>query len=351
MMSQSLPESPVGWPIKSHVGQLICDENGFVVSTELIILATVVVLGLLAGFSALRDSVVSELSDVSGAVQDFNMSFSLFGISSPAARTAGSEFVDARDFCDEPGDPVGEIDNCIEMSEPIDEGTAAAEPTGSGIVPKEVVLSEASDLTIDSTVNGTGGSATGTLGDGTIDTNFTVTTDTGNITGDDGDEIRFSEDPSDTGTFTITFDDPVTEFEFWLRNFTNITGNPDHLIGNFTLELSDGTIINNAAFNVLPDAIAPNSNFGEFSTGGVSRELVVPVNVGGLDYVTDPTFNGSGSQAAGRIVFPDIPSLGGAPGPGSVGLRSIQFDKVGGVSGFNAFFGASGQVIHCPDDP
>ncbi len=104
------------------------DEAGFVVSTELILLATVAVIGLLVGMAAVRDGVVSELSDVAGAVQDVNQSYSYDGVIGHNAATAGSDFVDQLDECDSADDVAGAADNCITFNQgPINEGTAVTE--------------------------------------------------------------------------------------------------------------------------------------------------------------------------------------------------------------------------------
>jgi Flp pilus assembly pilin Flp len=89
------------------------DENGFVISIELILIATILVIGLIAGLTALRDAIVSELSDVAGAVQGLNQSYSLSGVTGQSASTAGSDFRDHTDFCDSAGDVSGQPDNCI----------------------------------------------------------------------------------------------------------------------------------------------------------------------------------------------------------------------------------------------
>ena len=89
------------------------DEAGFVVSTELILLATVAVIGLIVGMTAVRDGVVSELSDVAGAVQDVNQGYSYDGVTGHNAATAGSTYVDDLDECDSNDDAVGAADNCI----------------------------------------------------------------------------------------------------------------------------------------------------------------------------------------------------------------------------------------------
>ncbi|MCC9602740.1 hypothetical protein LOC67_19495 [Stieleria sp. JC731] len=89
------------------------DEAGFVVSIELVLISTICVIGLLTGLTAVRDGVVSELSDTAGAVQDMNQSYSYNGVTGHSATTAGSNFSDALDWCDSPDDVSGEADNCI----------------------------------------------------------------------------------------------------------------------------------------------------------------------------------------------------------------------------------------------
>ena len=89
------------------------DEAGFVVSTELVLLATVAVIGLLTGIVSVRDGVVSELSDVAGAVQEVNQSYSFDGVIGHNAATSGTQFNDQLDECDSSDDPSGVADNCI----------------------------------------------------------------------------------------------------------------------------------------------------------------------------------------------------------------------------------------------
>lgn len=98
---------------------LIQDDRGFVVSIELIMIATIAIIGLMAGLSAVRDGVVSEISDVAGGVQDFNQSYRLFGVEGHSGATAGGDFLDARDFCDEALDDPNddEADNCIRIAD------------------------------------------------------------------------------------------------------------------------------------------------------------------------------------------------------------------------------------------
>ena len=89
------------------------DEAGFIVSIELILIATIAIIGLITGLTAVRDAVVSELSDVAGAVQDLNQCYSFNGVEGHSASTCGSDFIDATDHCDDPDDIADQADNCI----------------------------------------------------------------------------------------------------------------------------------------------------------------------------------------------------------------------------------------------
>jgi Flp pilus assembly pilin Flp len=52
------------------------DEDGFIVSAELVLIATIVVLALVVGLSAVRTSIVSELVDIANAFGHSNQSHS-----------------------------------------------------------------------------------------------------------------------------------------------------------------------------------------------------------------------------------------------------------------------------------
>ncbi len=83
------------------------------ISTELVLMAAISLIGIVAGLASVRDAMVGELSDLSGAVQDSNQSFSYTGITGADAATVGSNFVDALDIIDSTDDAAGEADNCI----------------------------------------------------------------------------------------------------------------------------------------------------------------------------------------------------------------------------------------------
>lgn len=79
---------------------LLRDDRGFVVSSELVLIATIVVIGLITGLVTVRDQVLTELADVADAISEVNQSYSWSGVTAHAASTAGSVFVDLTDFCD-----------------------------------------------------------------------------------------------------------------------------------------------------------------------------------------------------------------------------------------------------------
>lgn len=82
------------------------DEAGFVVSSELVLVATLLVVGLIVGLSEVQHAVVAELNDVADAVGSVNQSFQFAGLSSRKSNgsvkgaMAGSSFVDVKDDCD-----------------------------------------------------------------------------------------------------------------------------------------------------------------------------------------------------------------------------------------------------------
>ncbi len=88
--------------------KLFQDESGFIVSAELILIATLLVIGLIVGLSEVQHATVSELNDVADAIGELNQSYFYSGFSSRHffalfnihATTYGSGFVDQRDDCD-----------------------------------------------------------------------------------------------------------------------------------------------------------------------------------------------------------------------------------------------------------
>ncbi len=98
-------------------------EDGVVLSAEIVLVATILVLGMIVGLVEVQAAVVAELSDLSTAVGNLDQSFSTSGYASfkstggVKARTYGAAYVDVQDdcdgdssvaiVCDDPGEAVG----------------------------------------------------------------------------------------------------------------------------------------------------------------------------------------------------------------------------------------------------
>ena len=103
------------------------DERGFVVSTEMVFLAVILVVGLIVGMAAYRDAVFQELSDTGSAIGQMNQSYALkvssdpqsgitevngavlvdrnFGCIISRAVTRNFSYTDNSDVCDAPPQP------------------------------------------------------------------------------------------------------------------------------------------------------------------------------------------------------------------------------------------------------
>ena len=77
------------------------DEAGFIVSAELILVATIVVLAMVVGLSEVAISINHELEDVGCAFGSINQSYQYLGIQGHCGyNTVGSSYLDKVDFCD-----------------------------------------------------------------------------------------------------------------------------------------------------------------------------------------------------------------------------------------------------------
>lgn len=77
------------------------DENGFIVSAELVLVLTIGVLAMVVGLHSVSKSVANELNDLASAFGAINQSFSYNGLSQCGhSKIRGSGFRDGRDICD-----------------------------------------------------------------------------------------------------------------------------------------------------------------------------------------------------------------------------------------------------------
>ena len=87
------------------------DEAGFVISAELVLVATILVIGMIVGLVVIRNQVVQELVDVGEAIGAMSQTYAFGGIYKvDCALTDGSYWSDQKDFCQSgnPGNPNAE---------------------------------------------------------------------------------------------------------------------------------------------------------------------------------------------------------------------------------------------------
>jgi hypothetical protein len=110
------------------------NEDGFVISTELVLVATLLVMGLVVGMQSVRDSALAELADIAAAVGNLNQSFSYAGVRGHASYVAGSLWIDQSDFCDMYlFQNQGQFSQCVGLVPPTFEGVGA--PAGIAAYP------------------------------------------------------------------------------------------------------------------------------------------------------------------------------------------------------------------------
>ncbi|TWT56884.1 hypothetical protein KOR42_02390 [Thalassoglobus neptunius] len=114
---------------------LMNDEAGFVVSTELVLVATILVIGMIVGQTTLRDQVVTELADVADAVSALDQSYAFSDVTGHASFTAGTNFDDNADFCDQSDNGqqgLADSGTCVLIDGGIDAAGVQTIPPGGG---------------------------------------------------------------------------------------------------------------------------------------------------------------------------------------------------------------------------
>ena len=90
------------------------DNAGFIVSAELILVATIAVLAMVVGLSEVSSGINQELEDIGSAFGSVNQSYCFSGLDGHRARHTGSSFHDSIDFCDSDRDLT---DNTVILGE------------------------------------------------------------------------------------------------------------------------------------------------------------------------------------------------------------------------------------------
>ncbi|MEO2016222.1 MAG: branched-chain amino acid aminotransferase, partial [Fuerstiella sp.] len=79
---------------------LATDENGFIVSAEIVLVGTILVLGVIVGLTELSYGVNQELEDLGSAIGSINQSYCYSLANGEKGHVVGSVFTDYQDECD-----------------------------------------------------------------------------------------------------------------------------------------------------------------------------------------------------------------------------------------------------------
>jgi len=83
------------------IKSLLNDEAGFIISAELVLVATIAVLGMVVGLSEIAFNVNQELEDVGSAFGSINQNFHYNGTEGNKGGMAGSSYSDEWDYGDD----------------------------------------------------------------------------------------------------------------------------------------------------------------------------------------------------------------------------------------------------------
>jgi hypothetical protein len=84
--------------MKNLLKSFVCGEEGFLMSTEGVLIGTVAVVGMLVGLVAVRDSIILELQDFGSAVGAMNQDYIYAGVTDAQGSTVeGSAYNDTTD--------------------------------------------------------------------------------------------------------------------------------------------------------------------------------------------------------------------------------------------------------------
>lgn len=118
----------------SVLSRLWSEDAGFVISTEAIIILTMLICAAVVGWQSVREAIVAELADIGDAIASLDQSYSFAGFTGHSASCSGSFFDDNRDFCDSTTNTqtAGSFGRCIVLSASTTESAALAGGNGVG---------------------------------------------------------------------------------------------------------------------------------------------------------------------------------------------------------------------------
>src|SRR6478672_11743396 len=80
--------------------RLWADESGAILSSEVMLVSSILVIGVICGLGSLRDSVTTELADLAQALGNVNQSFSFSGTQGHHTFNGGGQFIENTDYTD-----------------------------------------------------------------------------------------------------------------------------------------------------------------------------------------------------------------------------------------------------------
>jgi hypothetical protein len=101
--------------MKFALARFWTEQDGAILSAEIMMVATILVLGMVVGLKSVRDSVVTELADVAQGMGNVNQSFQFSGVDGHASKSGGGKFGDQSDFCDVYGF-AGSNSKCVSVA-------------------------------------------------------------------------------------------------------------------------------------------------------------------------------------------------------------------------------------------
>jgi Flp pilus assembly pilin Flp len=87
------------------------DESGFIVSAELVLIATILVIGIIVGMVEIQWAIVGELNDVGDAIGSLNQGFQFTGFTSFKTQSSSGNTIKAQFFGSIFVDTIEECDN------------------------------------------------------------------------------------------------------------------------------------------------------------------------------------------------------------------------------------------------
>jgi hypothetical protein len=87
--------------MRKLLSKLWADDGGALIATEWVFVATILILGIITGLIAVRQAVISELTEFANALLALDQSYSFAGQSNCLSSTAGSAATDSSDHIGE----------------------------------------------------------------------------------------------------------------------------------------------------------------------------------------------------------------------------------------------------------